>query len=109
MCVLLTFLDKSKIAPAVTAFFSVVIFGFIIVRYSKAGEFLQGISNSVGIDEELSFMFKVACIGLATEIAAGVCKDLGENGIAGKIELCGKAEMIIMCLPMIEGILSTLR
>ncbi|MBQ1244779.1 MAG: stage III sporulation AC/AD family protein [Clostridia bacterium] len=49
---------------------------------------------------------KVLSLGYAVSLTADTCRELGEGGIASKLELFGKIEMLLLCMPRIEEILS---
>ncbi len=51
-------------------------------------------------------VLKVLSLGYAVSLTAEVCRELGEGGIASKLELFGKIEMLLLCLPRIEEIIS---
>lgn len=61
-------------------------------RYADAG-YLGVIIRGVGI---------TYLIGAACEI----CRSVGENGIAGTIETVGRAELLLMCLPLFRDLIS---
>lgn len=48
----------------------------------------------------LEILTKVLGISYLTDFAVSVCKDLGENGLAAGADLCGKAEILILSLPL---------
>ncbi|MDP4152912.1 MAG: SpoIIIAC/SpoIIIAD family protein [Bacillota bacterium] len=51
-------------------------------------------------------MLKGLGIGIVTEIAADTCRDAGENSMASRVELAGKVAIMIVALPLAEGVLS---
>ena len=60
--------------------------------------------------EVLSPYVKVLLKGLGVtyvvHIGADVCRDLGAAGIASKLELCGKAELLLLALPYLGEVIS---
>lgn len=46
-------------------------------------------------------MIKSLGVGLAVKISSDVCRDCGEDTVASGIELAGKAEIILLCLPTV--------
>ena len=42
---------------------------------------------------------------LAVQFSAELCRDAGESAIASKLELVGKAEIIILALPLVRELL----
>ena len=47
-------------------------------------------------------------MGLAalTEVTASTCRDLGEGGLATKVEWCGRAEILAVSLPTLREVLA---
>ena len=48
---------------------------------------------------------KTLGIGYLTSFAADACRDAGENGMAAKVELCGKGFVLLVALPMFKRLL----
>ena len=42
-----------------------------------------------------------------TEIAASICRDSGEGGLAGWVEMAGRVEILLLSFPLIRTVLST--
>lgn len=81
--------------------------------------FISSIENIIPIldyvkeltkDRETSFAYvsvliKCAGIGLVCSFTSELCRNSGEDAIASGIELFGKTEIIILCLPVIKSLL----
>jgi stage III sporulation protein AD len=48
-------------------------------------------------------------IALLTQFCADVCRESGESGAASTVELTGKMEILLLCLPLLDEILSAAR
>ena len=50
----------------------------------------------------------IKCLGVCylCEIAGQICKEAGQTAIAAKIEMAGKAAVLLLSLPMFEELLS---
>ena len=48
-------------------------------------------------------------IAVVAGCAADVCRDLGQDSVASGVELAGKAEIMLVCLPLITELLSVVR
>ena len=69
-------------------------------------EFVSGISEKYGVDSQyLAAAIKVTGIALLTELGIQLCKDAGESAIATKLELGGKALMLVIALPVLGQVL----
>lgn len=96
------------------AIYSVLIGGAIIVLYSMDTikliiEFINELSrNSEYNDIFISLLLKITGISILTEYAVSICKDVGENSIANKIDFGGKIIVISLSIPVISTTLETL-
>ncbi len=85
---------------ALVLIFSVSVreYGDAIIKVGKLAE------DTAPLCGEL--MMKSLGVGLTVKIASDLCRDCGENGIAGGIEFAGKLEILMLCLPYIWEIIS---
>ena len=74
----------------------------IAPAFSLVGQYLEG--NSLG--ERGGLLVKALAVGYLTEIGGDACRDLGAEGIAKKLELCGRAELLLISLPALTELLS---
>ena len=51
-------------------------------------------------------LFKAVGICLLTQLAGDVCRDSGESSIASKIELAGRAAILLIAMPLIQEVLA---
>ena len=56
-----------------------------------------------------STLIKALGVSLAVDFCADLCKDLGESSLAGRIELLGKAELLLLALPLISELVELAR
>ncbi len=80
--------------------------GGVIICASPLIEFITDISEGTQINTYLSVMLKALGVAYLTHICASVCKDCGEETVAGYAELAGKIEMLIIALPLIEELIT---
>lgn len=71
--------------------------------------YLKTLTESAGIEGYAEFLFKALGITILTQCCADLCRESGESGIANGVELAGKAEILVLALPLIAEILSTAR
>lgn len=50
-------------------------------------------------------MMRALGISILSKICCDVCRDAGESGLAGGVEMAGKTVILLLCLPLIEEIL----
>ena len=66
----------------------------------------EDIANGAGIElSHMRIVIKITGIAYICQFAADICKDAGENAIAGKIELGGKIIIIALSAPVINNLL----
>jgi stage III sporulation protein AD len=51
-------------------------------------------------------LLKALGISICTQLAADACRDAGESAIGSKVELCGRACVVLLSLPMFQEVLS---
>lgn len=56
----------------------------------------------------LSLVIKVVCLAYIGEFAGQLCRDAGENGMAQKVELGAKVVIMVMAVPLLQTILTTI-
>ena len=86
-------------AGIILLFFSVSCFTEII---KTINDFID-ISNSG--KEKYEILIKCLGICMVTKIASETCKDCGENSIASKIDLAGKAVVLTFSMPLFQEVI----
>lgn len=71
--------------------------------------YLQAILDGSSIGEYGSIIIKALGIALLTQICADICRDSGESSAAAGVELIGKIEILLLCFPMLERMLSSVK
>ena len=62
--------------------------------------------SSVGLAEETEPTVKVLAVGFITSLGAEACTELGAPSVAGKLELCGRIEILLLALPTLNALVS---
>ena len=52
-------------------------------------------------------VLKALGVAVLTQICSDICRDLGEGSAASGVELIGRIEILLLCIPMFEAVLST--
>ena len=95
---------KSELSFGIGIIASFVFFGAAI---SLMGSIIEEISLLLDAGNYSEYIYPVIkCLGIAflVQIASGVCSDCGEGRLSEGIELVGKFEMLLICLPLIKSI-----
>ena len=66
--------------------------------------FIDEITKGSAIYKYLPTLIKAFGVAVAVQLTADICKDAGEESIANKIVLFGKAEILILTIPLIKGL-----
>ena len=90
---------------AVAAGIALLLFG--VSRYGE----IVSLLSSLGAGSEVAasaLSLSLRAVGLAsvTEVTAGLCRDLGEGGLATRVEWCGRAEILFVSLPTLSSLIS---
>ena len=79
---------------------------YALSRYGEPISLLSELAAAGGLSEELFAILRMLGIGLLTAFTADLCRDLGEGTLASRVELCGRAEILLLCLPFLSELLS---
>ena len=64
--------------------------------------YIDEISKSTVIYEYIPILFKALGIAFSVQITADICRDANENSLAERICLFGKAEILVISLPLVK-------
>ena len=67
--------------------------------------YIDTISKDTAIYKYLPILIKALGIALCVQITSEICSDAGENAIAERVNLFGKAQILILSLPLIKNLL----
>lgn len=69
--------------------------------------YINSLFDGAKLGEFGGSVLKALGVALLVQICADICRDCGESSAASGVELVGKLEIIILCLPMLKSIIST--
>ena len=97
---------KPELSFAVTVTGVIIILVFVADMLQNTVNIIAAIANLTGIENGLvKILLKIVGIGYLTEFSAGILNDFGSNAVADKVILGGKLTILILSLPIIEGVL----
>ena len=96
---------KGDFAPLIRVAGSVLILLFLLPQIEEVWSEAASLLTGSGMDRYASVMLRSLGLAFLTRICSDVCRDMGENGVAGGVEMAGKIAILVLCLPMIEEIL----
>ena len=92
--------------PLLLAASGVLLLMWFVFRISPAFQLLGGYLQEYTMDESGGLLLKALAVGYLTELGGDTCRDLGAEGIAKKLELCGRAELLLLSLPALSELLT---
>ncbi len=93
-----------RMAAAVTvASVSVTMIASVLAFASE----LAGVGGGMVDGEAWGILLKSLGVAFVTEIAASICRDSGEGGLAGWVEMAGRVEILLLSFPLIRTVLGT--
>ena len=95
---------KSELVPLCLTAGGIIIFLYSFDYLSQSVEFIKSFTQNTGIDNEIvRTVFKILGIGFLVELTASSVKDLGFDGIADKLVLCGKIILFVVAVPILSA------
>lgn len=83
-----------------------ILFGKVASSLSQIIESISSItSNSQEAGAYINLMLKTLGIALISQFVADICRDAGENALAGQTEFASKIIIIAMILPLFEAVI----
>lgn len=88
---------------------TVVAVGLIVTVAGGILSYLRELTAGTGVElgETWEILIKALGVAFLTEISASVCRDSGEGGLAGWVEMAGKLELLLLSFPLIRTVLDT--
>ena len=77
-----------------------------VERYRKPIEVMLQMGEEAGIRAATETVLRMLAIGFISAVAAEVCRDMGEGTLAARVELLGRAEILLLCLPFLSELFS---
>ena len=101
---------KPELSFAVTVTGIIVILLFIIDSLQNTVNIFNQLAELTGVENgRIKILIKIVGVGYLTEFAVGILNDFGSGAVADKVVLGGKIAIILLSLPVIEGLLQMIR
>ena len=101
---------KPELSFAVTVTGVIVILLFIIDSLQNTIGILGELAQMTGVDNGiLKILIKIVGVGYLTEFSSGILNDFGSSAVADKVVLGGKITILLLSLPVLEGLLEMIR
>jgi len=90
---------RREFVPVFAAVFSVLVLAAVLPKISAAADLAEECARLVG-SERIMPAVKALGITYLSSSAADLCRSLGEASVASAMETAGRAEILILCLPL---------
>ena len=101
VCIIMLRTQKNEFSTLVAIGASVILLGAAVTTLFPVLEFVRDTVENTAFSKYFSTLMKALGITLAAELCSSVCRDAGEGALGAKLELVGKAEILLLCLPRI--------
>lgn len=96
---------KPEMALGISAACGVLILIAVITMLSPSVEAIVRLTEAAGLDNGYAaILLKALAVCYITQLSADCCRDAGEAAIAAKIELAGKAAIVVISLPVFTSL-----
>lgn len=104
VCAFILKSHKSELVPLCLTAGGIIMFLFAFDYLTESIEFLRNFSETTGVDNEIiRVIFKIIGIGFLIELTASSIKELGFEGVADKLILCGKIVIFVVAIPILSS------
>ena len=104
LCAMILKSHRSELVPLCLTAGGIILFLFAFDYLSESVEFLRSFSETSGIDNEIvRVIFKIIGIGFLIELTASSIKEMGFEGVADKLILCGKIVIFVVAIPILSS------
>lgn len=101
---------KSEYGIYISIVLSLVIFFRILGYLEVMIDAMKEIGRYIRMDQAyIGTLVKMLGITYISEFASGICKDAGYQTIASQIEIFGKLAVMVLSMPVLMTLLSTIR
>lgn len=100
---------RKEISIWITIVCGIIIFFFGISKFEYIVDMFHELTEYLGINEVyIKVILKMIGIAYLSEFTASICKDAGQNTIAGQVDFFGRMSMIAVSLPILRSLLETI-
>ena len=100
---------RSPLVPIVVSVGIILLLSLSLERYREAIVFLTDTLSEGTTAPYGTLMLKSLGIGLVVRLTGDICRDSGEEALASGVEMAGKIEILLLCLPLLQELLTLLK
>ncbi len=100
---------KRDIGVWISIVTGILILFFGIRQFESIVELLSDLTKTIGIGETyIRIILKMLGIAYLAEFTSSICRDAGQNAIAGQVDFFGRISMILVSIPVLQSLLETI-
>ena len=104
VCALVLKNNKSELVPLCLTAGGVIMHLYCFDYLAESVNFIKSFAQTTGIENDIvRTVFKIVGIGFIVELTAGSIKELGFEGVADKLILCGKIILFVVAVPILSA------
>jgi len=84
---------------------AIAFFGLVLGMSVPLFGYLSELVSSSELAAWQGVLFGAVGIAFLTHVTAEICRECGEGSLSGYVELAGKIEILILCLPLVKELL----
>jgi stage III sporulation protein AD len=93
--------SRPEMAAMVSLAAGLCLFAAVVGRLSEVVDALSNLAERASLqDSVLPLLLRIIGIATLCELGAQLCRDVGEGGIAAKVELGGKLLVLVLAMPV---------
>ncbi len=101
--------SKNTVASMLLLISGIIIYIFIFPYVKEIMEFVKTMTNSSGIDVTyIQIVMKIIAISYLATFSSVLCKDVGINSIATKVEFTAKIMILLLAMPIMKNVLDSI-
>ena len=71
--------------------------------------YAKTLMETTAVKPYATLLLRALGVAVLTETASGICRECKEGAVASYVEMAGRLEILILCLPLMEEILDCVR
>ena len=96
---------EPKLVPFIVFSAGVAIFTYMFGGIKESLEYFYDICRTNKYGDYFKVMLKGLGVAYISSIGSDLCRDCGETGLASRIELAAKLEILIIAFPLVKGLI----
>lgn len=101
--------ERAELSMAIGMVAGMIIFYYVLTQISVVVQFLAEMLDMVAMEEKYYLqLLKMLGVAYMAEFASSICKDAGQQSIAGMVELFAKISIVALSIPGMVFLVETL-